>query len=153
MLGKCHSKKVGDAVVCEICGIKWGLHDVENARCPRAENKDPDPTRKKALETALNLTCGDRNESYGPPFDNLSDCAALWTSYLNTKYRNTTLEPRPWQPRFEMDAEDVAWMMSLVKMTRSFQEGYHFDNYVDSAAYSAIAGECRERIEDDKNER
>ena len=105
------------------------------------------PTRQQMLETATNLTCGDRNESYGPPFDNLSDCAALWTSYLNTKYRNTSLAPRPWQRLFELDAEDVAWMMSLVKMTRSFQKGYHPDNYVDSAAYSAIAGECREQIE------
>jgi len=105
------------------------------------------PTRQQMLETATNLTCGDRNESYGPPFDNLSDCAALWTSYLNTKYRDSH---RPWEPQLQMDAEDVAWMMSLVKMTRSFQTGYHADNYVDSAAYSAIAGECREQLEADK---
>jgi len=109
---------------------------------------EPKPTRQTALETATKLTCGDRNESYGPPFNNLSDCAALWTSYLNTKYRSTTLAPQPWKPRLELDAEDVAWMMSLVKMTRSFQAGFHFDNYVDSAAYSAIAGECREMLED-----
>jgi len=108
------------------------------------------PTRQETLETATKLTCGDRNDAYGPPFDNLSDCAELWTSYLTTKYRKTTLSPRPWKPDFKMDAEDVAWMMSLVKMTRSFQEGYHFDNYVDSAAYSAIAGECREQLEADK---
>jgi len=100
---------------------------------------EPKPTRQTALETATKLTCGDRNDSYGPPFDNLSDCASLWTSYLNTKYRMRPLE---------LDAEDVAWMMSLVKMTRSFQQGFHFDNYVDSAAYSAIAGECREMLED-----
>ena len=56
----------------------------------------PKPTRQTALETATKLTCGDRNESYGPPFDNLSDCAALWTSYLNAKYRNTTIAPHAW---------------------------------------------------------
>ena len=103
-------------------------------------------TRQAMLEQAKELTCGDRNSSYGPPFDNLSDCAALWTSYLNTKYRSSDLSPVPWKREFKMDAEDVAWMMCLVKMTRSFQEGYHPDNYIDSAAYSAIAGECRKII-------
>jgi len=96
------------------------------------------PTRQQMLETATNLTCGDRNESYGPPFDNLTDCASLWRSYIRTKYA----------AEVELDAEDVAWMMALVKMTRSFQRGYHADNYVDSAAYSAIAGECWQTLEE-----
>jgi hypothetical protein len=34
-------------------------------------------------------------------------------------------------------------MMVLLKMARSDAEGYHEDNYVDAAAYAAIAGECR----------
>jgi hypothetical protein len=36
--------------------------------------------------------------------------------------------------------------MVLTKMTRSFQSGFHFDNYVDASAYAAIAGECREIV-------
>jgi len=106
------------------------------------------PTRQATLETAIELTCGDRNDAYGPPIDNLTDCAQMWTQYLKTKYGRTTLKQPPWSLQFTMDAEDVAWMMSLVKMTRSFQANYHGDNYVDSAAYSAIAGECRKTLDE-----
>ena len=107
------------------------------------------PTRVRTLETAINLTGGDRNKSYGPPFDNLSDCAELWNAYINTKQAciEATAD-RSYQ--VVLKAEDVAWMMTLVKMTRSFQSGYHPDNYTDAAAYSAIAGECREiQMEED----
>ena len=101
------------------------------------------PTRVQTLETAISLTSGDRNKSYGPPFNNLSDCAELWNAYINTKYKTADA--------LKLNAEDVAWMMVLLKMTRSFQPGYHADNYTDATAYSAIAGECREiQIEKDK---
>jgi hypothetical protein len=96
----------------------------------------PKPTRVQTLETAISLTNGDRDKSYGPPINNLTDCAELWNAYIHTKQRATN--------NLELDAEDVAWMMVLVKMTRSFQKGYHPDNYTDASAYSAIAGECRE---------
>jgi len=94
------------------------------------------PTRVQTLETAINLTSGDRNKAYGPPFNNLSDCASLWNAYINAKYKTAD--------ELKLSAEDVAWMMVLLKMTRSFQPGYHADNYTDATAYSAIAGECRE---------
>lgn len=94
------------------------------------------PTRVQTLETAINLTSGDRDRTYGPPINNLTDCAELWNAYIRAKQRATE--------KLELDAEDVAWMMVLVKMTRSFQAGYHADNYTDATAYSAIAGECRE---------
>ena len=98
--------------------------------------KQPKPTRVQTLETAISLTGGDRDRTYGPPINNLTDCAELWNAYIRTKQRATD--------NLQLDAEDVAWMMVLVKMTRSFQAGYHADNYTDATAYSAIAGECRE---------
>lgn len=106
------------------------------------------PTRVQTLETAIKLTGGDRNKSYGPPFDNLSDCAALWNAYVNSKQACIIRTADSYEVKFT--AEDVAWLMTLVKMTRSFQSGYHPDNYTDAAAYSAIAGECREiQLEED----
>ncbi len=108
------------------------------------------PTRVQTLETAIQLTGGDRNKSYGPPFDNLSDCADLWNAYINTKWDCIEVTADG-SYRVNLNAEDVAWMMTLVKMARSFQPGYHPDNYTDAAAYSAIAGECREiQMEEDK---
>lgn len=106
------------------------------------------PTRETMLNAAKALTCGDRNKSYGPPHDNLSDCAALWEAYLNTKAACLVSDGNSYAVR--ITSEDVAWMMALVKMTRSFQPGFHYDNYVDAAAYSAIAGECREILQEEK---
>jgi hypothetical protein len=106
------------------------------------------PTRVQTLETAIKLTGGDRNKSYGPPFDNLSDCAHLWNAYINAKLGCIVRTGDSYEVKLK--AEDVAWLMVLVKMTRSFQSGYHPDNYTDASAYSAIAGECREiQIEED----
>lgn len=108
-----------------------------------SQKRQVKPTRVRTLETAIKLTGGDRNRSYGPPFDNLSDCAELWNAYINTKQAciEATADG---SYSVRLKAEDVAWLMTLVKMTRSFQHGYHPDNYTDAAAYSAIAGECRE---------
>lgn len=108
----------------------------------RAEKPSVKPTRVQTLETAIKLTGGDRNKSYGPPFDNLSDCANLWNAYINTKASCIVRTADSYEVKLK--AEDVAWLMVLVKMTRSFQHGYHPDNYTDASAYSAIAGECRE---------
>jgi hypothetical protein len=105
---------------------------------------EPRSTRETMLNTAKTLTCGDRNSSYGPPHENLSDCAALWEAYLNTNMRCFRQEDDGW--KIKLTSEDVAWMMVLTKMTRSFQSGFHFDNYVDASAYAAIAGECREIV-------
>lgn len=107
-----------------------------------AEKPSVKPTRVQTLETAIKLTGGDRNKSYGPPFDNLSDCAHLWNAYINAKASCIVRTGDSYE--VALKAEDVAWLMVLVKMTRSFQSGYHPDNYTDSSAYSAIAGECRE---------
>lgn len=109
----------------------------------------PQSVREDILKTAKKLTCGDRNKAYGPPYDNLSDCAAMWETYLNSKWG--CLVPKGDGYAVRITAEDVAWLMSLVKMTRSFYPGQHRDNYVDAAAYAAIAGECRE-IEDAEHE-
>lgn len=113
-----------------------------------SENEDtmtaPGSTRETMLNTAKSLTCGDRNASYGPPHDNLSDCAALWEAYLNSNMRCVQKDGDSW--KVTLTSEDVAWMMVLTKMARSFQSGFHFDNYVDAAAYAAIAGECREIV-------
>lgn len=125
---------------------EWNaVYETENEDILAAE---PKSTREQMLNTAKALTCGDRNKSYGPPHDNLSDCAALWEAYLNTNMRCFRQGDDGW--KVKLTSEDVAWMMVLTKMTRSFQSGFHFDNYVDAAAYSAIAGECREIVNEEE---
>lgn len=87
--------------------------------------------RSDILTTAKNLTEGDRNDSYGDPYTNLSHAADLWNAYLGTR---------------GIKARDVANMMVLVKLGRAKCGALgHFDNYIDAAAYAAIAGECESR--------
>jgi hypothetical protein len=66
----------------------------------------------------------DRGQDYGHPQDNMSRTAALWSSFL------------------EMPITDyqVASCMALVKLARSMETG-KVDNYIDGAAYLAIAGQ------------
>ena len=90
---------------------------------------DLKPIREHILRTAVDLTCGDRNKQYGDPLENHQDIARLWTAYLNH-----VVYPK-----------DVAIMMALVKIARAKMPNPHRDNYVDAAAYLAIAGEIHDR--------
>ena len=103
------------------------------------DQEQPDPERIRLLKLGIGLTGGDRNQTYGHPYDNLSACAVMWSAYLVSKYGGQVIDPVP----FSLNAEDVAHMMQLVKMTRTFHGSYHADNYLDNAVYGAIAGECR----------
>lgn len=134
--------EAGDIAINCLVSLELAQSCLDRVGTPREVLLGRKPTRVQTLETAIGLTSGDRNKAYGPPFNNLSACANLWNSYINTKYETAD--------KLELDAEDVAWMMVLIKMTRSFNPRYHADNYTDATAYSAIAGECREiQIEED----
>jgi hypothetical protein len=91
-----------------------------------------DQKRIEILKRAAEVTGGERQDSYGPVKDNMSTIAEFWSTYLTE--RNGIYTP--------LDASDAAWMMVLLKAARSLNGGYHEDNYVDAAAYAAIAGEC-----------
>ena len=96
---------------------------------------DKEPERVRLLKRGIELTTGDRDKTYGDPWRNLTDCAKLWEAYLAAKLNEDV----------KLVAEDVAHMMTLVKMTRSFRGNYHDDNYLDGSVYMAIAGECRKK--------
>lgn len=70
---------------------------------------------------AIRLVDGDRNDAYGPPEENLSRIAEMWSAYIGT----------------DITAEDVALMMVLLKISRS-RAGYSRDNAVDGVAYFLI---------------
>jgi hypothetical protein len=73
----------------------------------------------------------DRGMDYGHPSDNMQRTAALWSSVL------------------EMPITDyqVASCMALVKLARSMETG-KVDNYIDGAAYMAIAGQLHTQEND-----
>lgn len=87
-------------------------------------------TRLSILKTAGQLTKGKRNQTYGHPVDNMQHTANLWTALLGEQLTDA------------ITAEQVAHMMTLLKISRTTSGNYHPDNYIDGAAYTAIAGEC-----------
>jgi hypothetical protein len=70
---------------------------------------------------AIRLVDEDRNDSYGPPEENLQRIADMWSGYLNVP----------------VTKEDVSLMMVLLKISRS-KAGYSRDNAVDGVAYFLI---------------
>lgn len=91
--------------------------------------------RGDILSKAKELTEGDRNATYGDPADNLRCFARLVEAYLDgTGY-----------PRTELNSVHSAIIMVLAKVSRVAANLNHADNYVDMAAYAAIAGECAQR--------
>lgn len=86
--------------------------------------------RLDILDEAHRLTGGDRAASYGAPVPNMQETATMWSSYLRTR-----------GVEVDLTGEDVANLMVLLKMARTGAT-HKEDNYVDGAAYMAIAGEC-----------
>ena len=91
----------------------------------------PEPrTRADILDRAKVLTCGDRENTYGPPTEDYRDVAAMASAMLSHKLK----EP--------LTAHEAALFMALVKIRRCAHNPGHADSYDDGAAYIAIAGEC-----------
>jgi len=82
--------------------------------------------RKHILEEAINVTTGDRQNTYGSPKDTFDAIARFWSDYL----------------RIPLSGEDVCHLMTLLKIARTQTgNGYHEDSYVDACGYEAIAAE------------
>lgn len=81
--------------------------------------KDP---QDSILLEAQGLVYGDRNASYGHPYDDYSRTAKLWSAILG----------------FEVTAEQAALCMVAVKLSRACHT-FKRDNFVDGAGYFTVA--------------
>ena len=95
-------------------------------------------TRAGILDAAKEIVTGERERQYGKPEDNFRMIGNLWEIYLKARCldRDGGLDILP---------EDVAMMMSLLKIARIASGNYKTDSFVDLAGYAACAGECAER--------
>ena len=94
-------------------------------------------TRGRVLSQASACTLQDRNANYGEPHHNLSCLAelkAVYKKYAGSKFSAT---------------HDTAIEHVLGKIARiaAGSGKLHLDNYIDGAAYLAIAAECQD-VED-----
>lgn len=110
----------------ELWVAKWlGLPVVVYpSMAPLGAKVEPD-----VLEEALQLTSGDRQNAYGPPEQDFARTAGMWTAYLDG--------------RSEIRAQDVAWMMMLLKSSRATWSDKR-DHYVDAAGYARCGWKCVE---------
>jgi len=85
---------------------------------------------REAHETAGKLVQGDRRETHGDFARNFATIAELWTGYLHAS--------RP-SVQITIGSEDVAHMMTLMKIGRTLNGSYNPDDYVDAIGYGMIA--------------
>lgn len=91
--------------------------------------------REELLQTAASLTSSDRAALYGDCLHNhqaFAELLAWWGKWGNS------LEDKS-------GSHDAAMVHVLTKITRIAVGRFHHDNYIDGAAYFAIAGECETR--------
>ena len=84
------------------------------------------PLRVACLDTAIQLTAGDRNAAYGEPVPNHQQIADIFAAI--TGHRLT--------------ARDVALLHVATKLARLSGNALHQDSYIDAMAYLGIAYEC-----------
>ena len=83
------------------------------------------------LEKTKKLVSESRHEKHGDKVINHENISRLWSAYLQNKFKlNLVLLP-----------EDIACLMSLLKLARTQPGKFNLDDFIDSCGYSAIAGE------------
>lgn len=99
-------------------------------KMPVAPEED---VRDTILHQAERVIYGDREKTYGRPDKNLQSIAEYWKEYLGGKYG---CKPG-------LTAEDVCYMMILLKVARLQGQARHQDSLVDIAGYAALVERVR----------
>lgn len=89
--------------------------------------------RRDILEEAADLVEGDRNAQYGDPNQDFLRTATMWSVYIH----GVMERKGPGYPPELLDPWDVAWMMILLKASRSTVSPGKRDHYADAAGYAA----------------
>jgi len=93
------------------------------------------------LKKTEKLVSKDREDKHGDKVINHENIGRLWTSYLQNKFKlNLQILP-----------EDVANLMSLLKIARTQAGNFNLDDYIDACGYLAISGEIRNKRENVKS--
>ena len=83
------------------------------------------------LQKTIKLVSGSRHDQHGDKILNHENIARLWTSYLQNKFKIALV----------ILPEDVACLMTLLKLARTQAGKFNLDDYIDACGYAAISGE------------
>jgi len=86
--------------------------------------------KTEILETANEYICNDRQQTHGQAESNFANIGRLWSAYLD----------HPITP------QDVAILMTLLKIARYKHSPSHVDNAIDMCGYAALAGELGQGV-------
>jgi len=125
------NRKADYAEVAEACGVDIDfvkrLVDRISSDNWREEIENPHVMGRAAvLDTAKDYVTRDRAADHGDMEDNFRTIASYWNTHLGIDF----IEP-----------QDVAVMMTLLKLARIRQNEKHIDNWIDACGYMACGGE------------
>lgn len=110
----------------------------------RNEFKYAEAKEKNILEKAEDLVYGEREVEYGKPKKNLQDIANMWNAYFEAiKIRAGVMfiglpTTEKENHTFEINAQDAAVMMLLMKTARIAKFQDTKDTLIDIAGYAAV---------------
>ena len=125
------NRKADYAEVAEACGVDIDFVKRLVGRIGsgnwREEIENPNVMGRAAvLDTAKDYVTRDRAADHGDMEDNFRTIASYWNTHLGIDF----IEP-----------QDVAVMMTLLKLSRIKQNEKHLDNWIDACGYMACGGE------------
>jgi len=125
------NRKADYAEVAEACGVDIAFVKslVERIGSDnwREEIETPNVMGRAAvLDTAKEYVTKDRAADHGDMEDNFLTIAAYWNTHLGIH---------------SIGPQDVAVMMTLLKLARIKQNEKHLDNWIDACGYMACGGE------------
>ena len=88
------------------------------------------------LDQAAAIVDTDREQTYGHPAKNLNTIAAFWTAWLQSRGLL--------RPLGQLNFEDVACMMSLLKHARLANDPLHKDSQIDACGYLRLMERCQQ---------
>ena len=109
----------------EILLGNYSIDDVKNT-VAAAKKMAAQVDRATILDTAKEYVTKDRAADHGDMEDNFLTIAAYWNTHLGI---------------YHIGPQDVAVMMTLLKLARIRQNEKHIDNWIDACGYMACGGE------------
>lgn len=95
-------------------------------------------TRAEILDAAKKIVTGEREKQYGSPEDNFAVIARFWEVYLSERCVGGGAE-------VTLNPDDVAMLMTLMKVARIMTGTFKGDSYIDACGYLACAAEIAGR--------
>jgi hypothetical protein len=127
------NRKADNAEVAAACGvdIEFVQHLINRIGSENWREETTTMGRAKILDTAKDYVTRDRAADHGSMEDNFQTVATYWNAHLGIDW----IEP-----------QDVAVMMTMLKLARIRQNEHHLDNWIDACGYMACGGEIMGKV-------